>query len=118
METQNVGRRWPTQQWPAHIESRSDCRKPWRPRWCRCRQPGDSHGTEVTVSTNISRLASGGGIFSVGTVTLSRSVIDLNAADREGGGISNAGSLTLNESIVESNSVDLGGGIHNWWAGS
>ena len=57
----------------------------------------------------------GGGIFNVGTLTLSNSTVTGNAAGEDGGGIFNdAGTLTLINSIVSGNNAGVdGGGIRN-----
>ena len=54
----------------------------------------------------------GGGIFNVGTLTVSNSTISGNSA-AEGGGIFNVGTLTVSNSTISGNSATEGGGIYN-----
>ena len=56
----------------------------------------------------------GGGIFNVGTLTLTNSTVSGNNAGENGGGIYNSGTLTLTNSTVSGNNAgDGGGGIRN-----
>jgi hypothetical protein len=57
----------------------------------------------------------GGGIYNVGTMTVTNSTIDNNSA-WVGGGIYNPGTLTINNSTIADNSAGSfgGGGIDNW----
>ena len=60
----------------------------------------------------------GGGIFNVGTLTLTNSTVSDNSADGTGGvgggGISNAGRLTLiNTTLTRNLATNIGGGIYN-----
>lgn len=56
----------------------------------------------------------GGGVWSSGVMTLTRSTIDDNVADRDGGGIYNAGEIWLVDSFLTNNTADLnGGGAYN-----
>jgi len=54
----------------------------------------------------------GGGIYNVGTLTLTNSTVNGSNAYL-GGGIYNTGTLTLTNSIVSDNSAEHGGGIDN-----
>ena len=56
----------------------------------------------------------GGGIFNVGTLTLTNSTVSGNNAGENGGGIYNSGTLTLTNSTVSGNNTgEDGGGISN-----
>jgi CSLREA domain-containing protein len=56
----------------------------------------------------------GGGIFNVGTLTLTNSTVSNNAADSGGGIFNQTGTLTLTNSTVSNNSAaNSGGGIFN-----
>ena len=68
----------------------------------------------VTISNGNSPLANegvgeGGGIFNLGVLTLSHSVVSGNAA-YHGGGISNRSTMLITHSLVANNSAGLGGG--------
>ena len=61
----------------------------------------------------------GGGIFNVGTLTLTNSTVSGNNAGENGGGIYNSGTLTLTNSTVSGNNTgEDGGGISNANAGT
>jgi len=72
---------------------------------------------KVIITNNISR-GSGGGIYTLGSVTAVRSLIKSNAADIQGGGIWSGQGVTLIKSRVIKNSVELsdqrsgGGGLY------
>jgi CSLREA domain-containing protein len=56
----------------------------------------------------------GGGLYNVGTLTLSYStVLSSTASGSFGGGLKNDGTATLNNSTVSRNSAEYGGGIFN-----
>jgi len=55
----------------------------------------------------------GGGIFNLGTVTVSNSTISGNSANSWGGGIY-GGTVTVNNSTISGNTADRGGGIFSW----
>ncbi|MEV6841533.1 hypothetical protein AB0N17_45065 [Streptomyces sp. NPDC051133] len=60
----------------------------------------DSRVTANTADTN------GGGIFNVGTLTLTRSMLGHNTAGAQGGGIYNDGTAQLRGSRVVANTPD------------
>ena len=69
-------------------------------------------GTEVSltaVAITGGQADRGGGIYSVGTLTLVNSTVSGNSA-RDGGGIENLGTLTITNSTVSGNSARRGGG--------
>jgi CSLREA domain-containing protein len=71
---------------------------------------------EVTVSNNSTPL-DGGGIYNLGALSLTNSVISDNSS-RDGGGIYSTGTLTLTNSTVRGNSAtEDGGGINNGISG-
>jgi Right handed beta helix region len=55
----------------------------------------------------------GGGIFNVGTVTLTGCTMKDNTASGPGGGLFNGGQATLTDCTVQGNSASVGGGIDN-----
>jgi hypothetical protein len=60
----------------------------------------------------------GGGIYNLGAVTISTSILSGSVAN-VGGGITNLGTLTVTGSILNGNSADLfGGGIRNYNTGT
>ncbi len=71
--------------------------------------------TNSTVSGNSATAGAGGGIDNIfGTVSLFNSTVSGNSADfGRGGGINNFGTLTLTHSTVSGNSASEGGGIFN-----
>ncbi len=68
---------------------------------------------ECTISGNSVRTDSGGGIYNVGTATITASTISGNSAENPGGGIDNSGTLTLLTSIVAGNSY--AGQVQDVW---
>ena len=65
----------------------------------------------VTIRNGLANF--GGGITSLGTLTLIRCTIEGNRALEDGGGIGNAGNLNLIQSTVRANTAMYGGGIAN-----
>lgn len=68
--------------------------------------------TRTTLDGNSASFG-GSGIFNVGTLTLNQSTISGNSRCPAGGGIYNVGTLTMTGSTIAGNSADLGGGIYN-----
>lgn len=72
--------------------------------------------TNVAISTT-EEAADGGGISNdaAGTLTLRKSTIAGNTADRNGGGIDNAGTLTVENTLITNNEArdGSGGGVNN-----
>jgi hypothetical protein len=68
---------------------------------------------DCTVSRNDAAY-DGGGIFNWGVLTLNDCTVGGNIADDEGGGIYNDGTLVLCNSTVSGNTADEGGGIWNY----
>ena len=66
----------------------------------------------LTVANGNAGGGTGGGIFNVGTLTVSNSTISGNSA-AEGGGIFNVGTLTVSNSTISGNSATEGGGIYH-----
>ncbi len=67
------------------------------------------------VSSDVENNGDGGGIYNVGTLTVSSSIVEHNSA-ATGGGIFNSGKLTVTNSTVEDNTseeISGGGGIWN-----
>ena len=82
--------------------------------------PGDGGGIRVgnnrsatvrdsTIVANTAR--DGGGIDSRGTLTVERSTVADNTANRKGGGIRNAGVATIDNTTITGNTADQGGGV-------
>ena len=73
----------------------------------------------LVVTGGVSSFESGGGIYSLGTLTLTNSTVSGNTTRRLGGGIfssgiaTRGGMLTLTNSTVSGNTARHGGGIHN-----
>jgi hypothetical protein len=67
------------------------------------------------IDGNSPDLNGGGGIFNIGTLTISDSTVSGNSADSPGGGIVNfLGTLTISNSTFSGNSTNsIGGGIQN-----
>jgi len=66
-----------------------------------------------TDTSNTGVLADGGGIYNIGTLRFTSSVLASNIAD-EGGGVDTSGALTLiNSTVLTNRSVVEGGGIFN-----
>jgi len=67
----------------------------------------------VTITNGTAGL--GGGIFNIGTITLTNSTVSGNTANNNGGGIFNnfGGTVTLTNSTVSGNTANYGGGIIN-----
>lgn len=55
----------------------------------------------------------GGGIYNLGTLTLSNSILSGNAATGNGGAVATYTALTVNYSIISGNAAAGGGGIFN-----
>ena len=56
----------------------------------------------------------GGGIYNVGTLTVTNSTIANNSATYSGGGIYSYGTLTVTNSTIANDSAAVGGGIYNF----
>jgi hypothetical protein len=67
----------------------------------------------LTVADGTFVATPGGGIYNVGTLTVTDCTIRDNTTFGEGGGIDNVGTLTLTNSTLSGNSAFLGGGIYN-----
>jgi len=69
-------------------------------------------GLTISGGSSTNTNEGGGGIYNVGTLTVTSSTIEHNSAD-QGGGIANVGTLTVTNSTIEHNSAFAGGGIYN-----
>ncbi len=67
--------------------------------------------TDCTVSGNSA--STGGGVFNLGTATLSDSTISGNSASYVAGGLWNYGTATLTDCTVSGNSAGSGGGVYS-----
>ncbi len=77
---------------------------------------GDLAIDQLTIRGGDTGGASGGGIFNLGTLTLTNSTVSNNSAlgsNAQGGGIWNGGLGTVNNSTVSGNSANIGGGLFN-----
>lgn len=72
------------------------------------------HLVDTLVENNTSDVH-GGGIFSLGVLSISNSTISGNSAQHDGAGVhSQSGTLTISDSVVSDNAAELsGGGIYN-----
>jgi hypothetical protein len=68
----------------------------------------------LTIAHGYVYMGVGGGIQSVGTLTVSDCVLSGNEAFAGGGGISNAGTLTVSDCVLTNNQARYGGGIYNY----
>jgi len=76
---------------------------------------GILHLDNVTINNGNIEGSSGGGIYNLGSVTITNSTISNNQALDSGGGIFNSGSLVISDSTIRDNYVSYfgGGGIQN-----
>ena len=73
---------------------------------------GNVHISGLTIRDGSAQ--NGGGIFTVGMLTIESCIISDNHADLDGGGIFNGGQLTIRETTIRSNTAgEDGGGIHS-----
>jgi hypothetical protein len=80
-----------------------------------CNENGRLTVTGSTLSDNSASAftGEGGGIWNVGTLTVSNCTLAGNSAGYAGGGIYNFGALTVSNSTLSGNSARYGGGIYN-----
>jgi CSLREA domain-containing protein len=64
----------------------------------------------ITVTDGNALGNTGGGIYNLGTLTLTDSSISANSASSSGSGISNGGTMTVTDSTISGNSMTFGGG--------
>ncbi len=74
---------------------------------------GDATATIAGLTIASGVAASGGAIFSAGTLTVSDCAFAGNSAQMGGGGIDNVGALTVTNSTFEDNRAESGGGIRS-----
>ncbi|MDY3551876.1 choice-of-anchor Q domain-containing protein [Gemmata sp. JC717] len=76
--------------------------------------PGASAAlNHLTITRGRAANASGGGIVSQGTLTVTASTITNNSASTTGGGIFNQGTLTVSASTINNNAATSGAAIYN-----
>ena len=66
-----------------------------------------------TITGNTATLYDGGGILNYGAMLMADSRVAANVAQGGGGGITNLGPLTIDRSVVTGNSASRGGGLFN-----
>jgi CSLREA domain-containing protein len=71
-------------------------------------------GVTISAGRNVLGMGNGGGIYSLGTLTVTNSTLSADSASHAGGAIFTAGSgnLTVANSTLSGNSAALGGGIY------
>lgn len=79
---------------------------------------GNAHLMSVTLESNLSSLAFGGGIFNSGSLVVENSLFSYNVANNEstidyGGGLFNDNIVTLRNITFSHNSAEWGGGLFN-----